>query len=660
MHGANGLLLLAAMFDAQMVRWIVWSGLVALTLALLVLMRTRWGQSHPLRKCIVLSLVAHLLLGIYTTTVDIVAGGRGPNSSGPLRVAFIASDVDGLTNADVASDADPTSERSWETLGTSPVAELTERITTAKPAKAAFEPPAAQPPPTRHEPAARIPDEMVRPTTAENNAERRNGPSAPTPAAPIDAPRPERTASSPVAPERPPMTAVPPEPDGEAVRPAPVAAPAEVFAAIAPIASALKETGKERTGRGAGPAAAASAEPLQDVTREPGSPSGSAGQTPGSAAPDGAQAGDSPPHSLPQIYELRMEPDRLRAAIGHGGTRETEAAVKAALAWMASSQNADGRWSGRRLEAGRGTVIEGQDRRDAGTQADTGLTGLTLLAFLASGHTHREGDHREQVRRGVEFLVSAQAADGNLGGQGTLYEKMYCHAMATFALSECCAMSQDDRLRTPVQRAIDYTLRSQQPGGGGWRYQPREQGDMSQLGWQFMALKSAELAGIPMPTETRLGMLRFIGSVSSGKHGGLASYRPGHRTTRTMTAEALVCRQFLGLPRTSPACDEAGDFLLGELPGRREPNFYYWYYGTLAMYQLQGDRWKQWNEALQNTLVGSQRSEGSLAGSWDPDPVWGACGGRAYSTALGTLCLEVYYRYLPFHIEAASLGRKPK
>src|ERR1700735_4291653 len=91
MHGANGLLL-ADIFDAQTVRWIVWSGLVALTLALLVLMRTRWGQSHPLRQCIVLSLVAHLLLGIYTTTVDIVAGGRGPSGSGPLRVAFIASD----------------------------------------------------------------------------------------------------------------------------------------------------------------------------------------------------------------------------------------------------------------------------------------------------------------------------------------------------------------------------------------------------------------------------------------------------------------------------------------------------------------------------------------------------------------------------------------
>ena len=100
--------------------------------------------------------------------------------------------------------------------------------------------------------------------------------------------------------------------------------------------------------------------------------------------------------------------------------------------------------------------------------------------------------------------------------------------------------------------------------------------------------------------------------------------------------------------------------MLAELPGRREPNFYYWYYGTLAMYQLQGERWKRWNEALQNTLVGSQRTEGPLAGSWDPDPVWGTCGGRAYSTALGTLCLEVYYRYLPFYIEAASRGQKPK
>jgi hypothetical protein len=33
------------------------------------------------------------------------------------------------------------------------------------------------------------------------------------------------------------------------------------------------------------------------------------------------------------------------------------------------------------------------------------------------------------------------------------------------------------------------------------------------------------------------------------------------------------------------------------------------------------------------------------AGSWDPSGPWGTAGGRVYSTALLTLCLEVTYRY---------------
>ena len=167
-----------------------------------------------------------------------------------------------------------------------------------------------------------------------------------------------------------------------------------------------------------------------------------------------------------------------------------------------------------------------------------------------------------------------------------------------------------------------------------------------------MALKSAELAGIPIPETTRRGITRFLQSVSSGKHGGLASYRAGEQVSHAMSAEALVCWQFLGLSRDHPACNETGDFLLTELPGQGgKPNDYYWYYGTLAMYQLQGDYWRQWNAALQKTLLDRQIKEGPLAGAWDTDTVWGGYGGRIYTTAIAALSLEIYYRFLPLYAE---------
>ncbi len=310
---------------------------------------------------------------------------------------------------------------------------------------------------------------------------------------------------------------------------------------------------------------------------------------------------------------------------------------------------------------GAGKAGDGQDRFAAGSSADTGITGLALLAFLASGNTHLQGEHKLAVRRGLEFLLGMQDADGNLGASNNIYEKMYCHAMATCALSEAYAMSRDDRLLPGVRRAIGYTVRAQDRASGGWRYRPADSGDTSQLGWQVMALKSGQLAGIEIPEQTRSGIERFLKSVALGKSSGLACYQPVRPVpSRSMTAEALVCRQFLGMIDRPPALSEASGYLLEEAPGAGTTNFYYWYYATLAMYQLQGEGWPKWNEAMQKTLVGAQRHDGTLAGSWDPDPVWGGCGGRVYSTALGTLCLEVYYRFLPLYVEAASRERFAK
>src|SRR5208283_144500 len=97
--------------------------------------------------------------------------------------------------------------------------------------------------------------------------------------------------------------------------------------------------------------------------------------------------------------------------------------------------------------------------------------------------------------------------------------------------------------------------------------------------------------------------------------------------------------QFLGVTLKPEAAREASRYVLEEPPGSGPTNFYYWYYATLSLYQLQSDDWRAWNEALTGELVGQQRRTGQLNGSWDPDPIWGGYGGRVYSTALGTLCL---------------------
>ncbi|MGC4003503.1 MAG: hypothetical protein QM811_10345 [Pirellulales bacterium] len=55
----------------------LWIGLFGLSIALVVLIRTGWGQNQPLRKCIALSLLAHMLLALYAMTVQIVSTTPG-------------------------------------------------------------------------------------------------------------------------------------------------------------------------------------------------------------------------------------------------------------------------------------------------------------------------------------------------------------------------------------------------------------------------------------------------------------------------------------------------------------------------------------------------------------------------------------------------------
>ena len=62
------------------------------------------------------------------------------------------------------------------------------------------------------------------------------------------------------------------------------------------------------------------------------------------------------------------------------------------------------------------------------------------------------------------------------------------------------------------------------------------------------------------------------------------------------------------------------------------------------------------NYVVREVLISEQIKTGKDAGSWDPNDEWGRYGGRLYSTALATLTLEVYYRFLPLY----RMNEKPE
>lgn len=370
---------------------------------------------------------------------------------------------------------------------------------------------------------------------------------------------------------------------------------------------------------------------------------------------------------------MRLAPERFAYTLENGGDANTEQAVRGALEFLAKSQSPDGSWNAQAYGAGQRAVAPSAEalyRADTGKFADTAMTGLALLAFLGAGHTHNDGGpYAACVHRGLSYLCQQQFPSGDLSGRNQIgqqptvrYARMYSHGIAAIALAEAYALTQDQDLVVPVKNAVDYSLKAMNPRTGGWRYDfaSEDPGDTSQFGWQAMLLNSASVSNAaPLGGHHRVLLQRFLDSVSTGKSGGLAVYRNLNPQSRpaseqasvAMTAEAFAMRTMLGLPMSAQATQEAKQMLLSQLPGSSEPNFYYWYYATLALYQSQphSEAWTLWNQAIKRELLATQVSQGDDAGSWDPRCIWGGHGGRIYTTALGCMCLEVYYRYLPLY-----------
>jgi hypothetical protein len=363
---------------------------------------------------------------------------------------------------------------------------------------------------------------------------------------------------------------------------------------------------------------------------------------------------------------------------GHGGA-EGEAAVLDALRWLAAHQSPDGGWEGAGFHLwcdGRRVSGPGPDGLGKAGH-DPGLTGLALLAFLGAGYTNR-GDHpfAKTVASGLRYLKNVQDPEGCFGPRANQHY-VYNHAIAALAMVEAYGMTGSAIYKGPAQKALDFIAIARNPYFA-WRYgiKPGDN-DTSVTGWMMMALKSAKLinaaekrAGRPEPLsfdeESFDGIRTWIDKVTDeqGRVGYLTRGSGPARTpdmvdrfpgelSESMTGVGVLARIFLGEdPKRSDAVQKGAARCLERLP-RWDPSagtidMYYWYYATLAMFQVGGDAWKRWNAAIKTAVVDTQRRDGDYCGakgSWDPLDPWGPDGGRVYATAVLAMCLEAHYRY---------------
>ncbi len=328
-----------------------------------------------------------------------------------------------------------------------------------------------------------------------------------------------------------------------------------------------------------------------------------------------------------------------------GGTVSSEKAVSTALRWMANHQLHDGSWS---FDHGRSPNCRGQCRNPGSLgDAKNAATGLALLPFLGSGQTHMEGKYRTTIRKGLAYLVDNMSVGSHGGSFFEDGSNMYAHGLASIALCEAYGMTNDEWLKEPSQKAIDFICFAQDEKGGGWRYKPHEPGDTSIVGWQLMALKSGYMSGLVVPPLTIHRASLFLDSVES--EDGVTYGYVDKKTGEATTAIGILCRMYLGWKKTNENLQSGVDYLSRHGPSGA--NMYYNYYATQVMRHWEGEEWLNWNSQMRDQLVHAQAKQGHEDGSWfsGTGDSGSGSGGRLYCTAMATMILEVYYRHLPLY-----------
>jgi len=364
------------------------------------------------------------------------------------------------------------------------------------------------------------------------------------------------------------------------------------------------------------------------------------------------------------IYGSRSPGARGSALGRHGGGGATEGAVMRALRWMKSTQNEDGSWA----------------------KSKPAMTALVVLSYLAHGETPSSPEFGYTVEKALQFLLNAQTADGKFTG-GDSHE--YTTPIVAYALSEAYGLTQVPQLHDAAKKSLRRVIKGQNAHGGfnyGLKGPSDTRNDLSYIAWCIQSLKASKMAYVEVKGLDK-AMEKSIDGVKHnyggrGDYGGFGYAGP---SASGLTGAGILCLQFLHEGK----CKEVQNALalvddavcswnVKEIDKTHAKDpIYYWYYLTQAKFQTGGSTWTTWNAQFSKVLVTNQdiiskdqsgyvdhEGVSKSIGSWMPPEgahMHGAGDNPTFSTALCTLMLEVYYRYLPtFKAPTEVISNEPE
>lgn len=332
------------------------------------------------------------------------------------------------------------------------------------------------------------------------------------------------------------------------------------------------------------------------------------------------------------VNSVRAQDPQIR--FGTQVPTEVEAIYARGLAWLTEQQTENGNWPGSHSGHGVG---------------DTGICGMAVMAFLASGEDPNFGRYSEHIRKTVRYMIRQQDAS-----TGYLPGSMYQHGFAMLGLAEVYGALDEERLwegedqagQRTIGEALELAVRCAVTAQGknrwgGWRYTPdSSDSDTSVSGAVLMGLLAARNAGIRVPDDCIDKALSYFQKMTSkqggvGYSGGVGGLG-GSKNLQAISSLVMSIGRRKDLEEYKAVSRQV---VLNLEHNESSYPFYFRYYMAQALFQSDFDAWQRWNTRTLRQLKALQNQDGSFQSGHGP----------AYGTAMSMLALALNYRFLPIY-----------